>query len=336
METKVNYAAVGAFVLALGAAFIAGILWLSVGLGKQKHYEKYLAIVNESVAGLNVDAPVKYLGVDIGKVKDIKLDPANPQQVLLQFAIEQGTPIKIDTLAVLKTQGLTGIAYVELSGGSPNAPALVATGPDELPVIRTKPSLGARLENVLSSVLANLDRTAANINAVLNDENRAAFTKILADTSAVTGTLAAQKNAMSSGIANASKTADNAARASAQLDPLLQRISSSAEAIEKLAKEATSASISTKKTVDDAGSAVRQISNDTVPELNRLLTELGDLSSSLKSLSEQTKQNPSSLIRGRQPVPYGPGEGLGDRSVGSTKDGSGESFGKKTGEKKTP
>ena len=68
------------------------------------------------MAGLNVNAPVKYNGVDVGKVHDIRLDPADPMRVTLEFAIERGTPIKTDTEAVLTTQGLTGIAYVELSG----------------------------------------------------------------------------------------------------------------------------------------------------------------------------------------------------------------------------
>ncbi|CAN5723872.1 MlaD family protein [soil metagenome] len=308
METKVNYAAVGVFVLALGALFIAGVLWLSVGLGKQKQYGLYLAIVNESVAGLNLDAPVKYLGVDIGKVRDIKLDPVNPQQVQLLFAIEEGTPVKLDTEAVLKTQGLTGIAYVELSGGSPNAPPLIATEGSPYPIIRTKPSLSARLENVLSSVLANLDRTAANVNAILNDENRAAFTKILADTSAVMATLEAQKTAMSQGIANAAKTTENTARASARLEAMFQRISNSAEAVQKMANEAGLASSSAKKAVDEMGTGVRQITGDTLPEMNRLLLELGTLSTSLKRLSEQTEKNPSSLLLGRQEVPFGPGE----------------------------
>jgi len=308
MEAKVNYAAVGVFVLALGAAFIAVVLWLSAGAGNKKQYHLYVAIVNESVAGLNVNAPVKYLGVDVGKVREIQLDPANPQQVQLVFAIEKGTPIKIDTEAVLKTQGLTGIAYVELSGGSPEAATLVAVAPNEFPVIRTKPSLSARLENVLSSVLTNLDRTAANINAVLNDENRAALTKILADTSAVTATLASQKETMRSAIINASRTADNTARATADLDELMKRVAASADAFGKMSNEATLASTSAKKTFDEMDAGVRELTGDTIPEVNKLLRELSTLSASLKRLSDQTTQNPSSLLRGREAVPYGPGE----------------------------
>ncbi|MFZ6655399.1 MlaD family protein [Undibacterium sp. TJN19] len=308
METKVNYAAVGAFVLVLASLLVAGILWLSVGLGKQKHYALYLAVINESVAGLNVDAPVKYLGVDVGKVRAIKLDPDNPQQVHLVFAIEEGTPVKTDTEAVLKTQGLTGIAYVELSGGSRNAAVLVATDDHPYPLIRTKASLSARLENVLSSVLANVDRTAANVNAILNVENRTALSKILIDTSTVMSTLAAQKNAMSTGISNAARTTANTARATDQLDAVIARIGKAADSVDKMAKEAGAASNSAKKTVDDLGGGVRQLTGDTLPELNRLLVEMNALSTSLKRLAEQTEQNPSSLIRGRQPVPYGPGE----------------------------
>ena len=106
---------------------------------------------------------------------DIRLDPGNPEQVSLLFAIERGTPIKEDTEAVLKTQGLTGIAYVELSGGSPNSPPLRGEAPASYPEIRTKPSLSARLENVLTTLMAKLDSTSDSVNAILSDENVAAF-----------------------------------------------------------------------------------------------------------------------------------------------------------------
>ena len=101
-----NYAIVGAFVVALGAVLITGVLWLASGGALQKKYDLYLAIEEESVSGLNLNAPVKYNGVEVGKVRVIKLDPANPEHVWLILAIERGTPIKVDTVAVLKTQGL--------------------------------------------------------------------------------------------------------------------------------------------------------------------------------------------------------------------------------------
>ena len=307
MDTKVNYAVVGVFVLALSAVLIAGILWLAVGAGGKKHYELYMAIINESVAGLNLDATVKYLGVDVGKVRTIRLNPSNPQEVQLIFAIEQGTPIKEDTEAVLKTQGLTGIAYVELSGGTPDSPPLAAA-PGQYPIIHTKPSLSTRLENILTTVLAKLDRTAANVNALFDDENREEVKKILANASVVMSTIASQKAEIAGLITRAAKTADHAERAAAHIDPMLARISKSADALEKMANEAGLASTSTKKTAEDVGTGVRQFTGETLPEIERLLGELNVLSASLRRLSDQTEQNPSSLLRGRQPIPLGPGE----------------------------
>lgn len=308
MDSKVNYAAVGMFVLLLSAALIAGILWLAVGAGNKKHYEFYMSVMDESVAGLNVDASVKYMGVDVGKVSKIQIDPSNPLKVQLIFAIEKGTPIKEDTEAVLKAQGLTGITYVELSGSSPNARILTAAAEGQLPIIRSKPSLSARLENVLTRVLANLDRTAANVNAMFDEDNRAEVKKILSNTSKVMGTIASQKEDIARFIASAAKTANNTASAAPHIDPMLKRISTAAESVQKMANEATLASTNAKTTLAEVGSGVRQFTGETLPEMERLLGELNVLSASLQRLSEQTERNPSSLLRGRQPVPMGPGE----------------------------
>ena len=316
-----NYAVVGGFVLVLGAALIAGVLWLASGGAWQTKYDLYLAMEDESVAGLNLNAPVKYNGVDVGKVHDIRLDSVNPERVRLILAIERGTPIKVDTVAVLRTQGLTGIAYVELRGGAPDAAALIAAGPGLLPEIRTKPSLSARLENILTTVLAKLDSTSNNINALLSDENRLAVKSALADIATVSRTLAARKDTLDAGLASAARTFDNSARVTAQLGPviervgpLIDRVGRSADAIEKLGTEAALASTSAGKTVDAVGADVKRLTAETVPEMTRLLGELNVLSASLRRLTEQTERNPSSLLFGRSPVPPGPGESAQEKA----------------------
>ena len=276
-----NYALVGAFVLLLTAVLIAGVLWIASGGTLRKHYDLYLAIETESVAGLNLNAPVKYNGVEVGKVSVIQLDPQNPQHVRLTFAIERGTPIKQDTVAVLKTQGLTGIAYVELGGGSHDSPPLLARSEEPYPEIRTKPSLSSRLENVLSTVLTKLDRTSSNIDALLSDDNRAALKSALADI---------------------------AARATAQLGPVVDRIGRAADAVEKMGSDVSLAGASTAKTVTAVGSDAQRFAADALPEIQRLLGELNDLSKSLRRLSEQTARDPAGLLRGRTPVADGPGE----------------------------
>lgn len=308
MDNKFNLTLVGAFVLALGAVLIAGILWLSVGGMGKKRYEPYEVIIQESVSGLNINAPVKYLGVDVGKVRSIALDPNNPRQVHLELQIERGTPVRQDTEAVLRTQGLTGIAYVELSGGSPDAPPLVAATEGGVPTIRAKPSLGARIENVLTTVLGNIDRTSTSLNATLDEDNRAALKAMLADSARLMHTLAEQRQTLAQGIAEAARTADHAARASAELVPLMNRITASADAVEKMAREAERASANVGRAASAAGSGVNRLAAEALPELERLLAELDAMAQSLRRLTEQVERDPSRLLLGPRAVAPGPGE----------------------------
>lgn len=318
METKVNFAVVGAFVLVLGTVLVAVVLWLASGGAFQKKFDLYQAIEEESVSGLNLNAPVKYNGVDVGKVTDIRLDSGSPERVILLFAIERGTPIKEDTVAVLKTQGLTGIAYVELSGGAADSPPLRAAPDARYPVIRTKPSLAARLENVLTTVLAKLDSTSSSINALLSEENKAAFKSALADVARVAQTIAARRNEIDAGITHAARTLEQTSRSAAQLDPMIERVQRGAEAVEKMGDEVARTSASAGKTVNAIGVDVKRFTAETIPELERLLGELNALSISLRRLIEQTERNPSSLLFGSKPVPEGPGEENSGASTGQT------------------
>jgi phospholipid/cholesterol/gamma-HCH transport system substrate-binding protein len=308
METKVNYAIVGIFVIVLGSALVAGILWIASGGSLQTKYDLYQAIEEESVAGLSINAPVKYNGVDVGKVKRIVLDQNNPQRVHLLLAIERGTPIKEDTVAVLKIQGLTGIAYMELDGGAMAAPPLRAKPGQAYPEIRTKPSLSARLETILSNVLSKLDSTTNNINAILSDDNRRAVSSALADIATFTHTLAARTETLDAAIADAARTMKNTAQISARVGPTLDRIDESAKAIERMGDNIAVASTSAGKTIDSVGGELQRFTGDALPELQRMMAELQVLAASLRRLSEQTERNPSSLIFGTSPVPPGPGE----------------------------
>jgi len=308
MDDKVNYARVGAFVLVLVGLLVAGVLWLASGLGNRQKMAAYQAVIEESVAGLSIDAPVKYLGVDVGKVDRIGIDPHNSQQVRLHFLVRQGTPIKRDSVAVLKVQGLTGIAYVEISGGSAASPELRA-GPDGLaPMIPFKPSLSARLENVLSSVLGNVDRVSNKLNALFDADNLAAVKSTLADVATLAHALAGQRAVIKAGLADAARTAALSARASEQLEPTLARIASSAQAVERMAEAAGTASARVGETAATATLGIRQIELQTLPELARLMAELERLSQSLRQLSEQTAASPSSLLVGKPKAQAGPGE----------------------------
>ncbi len=315
MDDRVNFALVGAFVLVLGAALIAAVLWLAAGVGGQRKFDPYDSIIAESVAGLDIDAPVKYLGVDVGKVSQIAIDPSNPNQVRLRLLIQRGTPIKRDTSAVLKTQGLTGIAYVELSGGSPGSPPLVSGESEAPPVIPSKPSLGTRAETVLSAVLANLDRLAGNLNATLDADNRAALKQTLADTRTLVHDLVAQQqtlHAALAGIARAAnagaKAAQEGARGAEQLGPAIERIAAAARALEKMADATRAAGTGATQAADEATAAMRQLDTETLPELRRLLAELARSTASVRRVADRIERDPAALVRGAPTPAPGPGE----------------------------
>ena len=303
-----NYTVVGRFVLVLGTALIAVILWLASGGAFQKKYDYFQAISEESVSGLSLSAPVKYNGVEVGKVKDVRLDPKNPDRVILLFAIERGTPIKTDTIAMLKSQGLTGIAHVELSGGTPQAPLLRATADGQYPVIPTKPSLAARLENILTNLAAKLDTTSNSVAAFLNEENQVAFKSALADIASVSKTLSGRKEALDSGIASASRTFENTARITAEVGPLIKRIERSADSVEKMGSEVAKTSESAGKTIDSVGADVKRFTAESLPEFQRLMDEMTVLATSLRRLSEKIEGSPGGLLLGKRPVAPGPGE----------------------------
>lgn len=308
METKVNYVIVGLFAVLLSAALIAGVLWLSAGKQYSKENDTYVAYMSESVSGLNLNAPVKYRGVQVGQVRLIELDKSNPEQVRLELAIERGSPIKEDTLAMLKSQGLTGIAYIELTGGSATSKNLEHRDTPPYPVLRTAPSLMGRLDTGLSNLLANLNKTTENINAVLDEDNRKMLKHALADVATLTGTMAAHKAGLDKTLSNTAITMENFAQMSVQLPQLLERIAKTTETVDKMAKEATHASASARKTLDDVAPTAQRFASDALPELERLMLSMREMMISLQRVTEQVEQNPGVLLRGKDARPNGPGE----------------------------
>ena len=315
METKVNQTVVGAFVLVLGAAGIAAVLWLGSGRLSQKEYRPYLAYFTESVSGLNLHAPVKSRGVAVGSVREISLDPTNPERVRLLLEVEKGTPVKEDTVAILGVQGLTGIAYVELSGGTRDSPTLEEAPGDGAPVIRTGPSLMRRLDTAGTTLLSNLDESARRLNDVLDQDTRANLRAAVADLRQVTRAFARRSADLEEVVAGTAAMARNGAQASADLPRLVERLEGAAAAVERMAESMAQAGRSARLALDGvgaaatgAGAAVQQLEGQALPEIGRLVTELQATSASLGRVSRELEQNPGLLLQGRSPVPAGPGE----------------------------
>lgn len=320
MEPKVNYVLVGSFVALLGTAVLAGVLWL----GKTDYrgsYDRYEAYMKESVAGLSIDSTVKYRGVDVGRVKDIALRPENPEEVLLTLDIVRGTPIKTDTIAVLETQGLTGLATINLTGGSREAPALVASEGHEYPVIKTGPSLFFRLDEAVSRLLSeeglaqlivHLDSAAVGVTKILDDENRMLLKRTITDLSNVAQTIAAHRAQIDQSLNGAARSADNlvklTASLNAQVPALLARIDKSVAALGSATDELVRTSKTVGTVVNEAGPELQQFTRRTLPEAGLLVTELRQLTSTLTQVAQELEREPSSLVFGRKTPRRGPGE----------------------------
>lgn len=308
MDAKLNFAVVGAFVLVLGAALVGGVLWLSSGKSYHKAYETYLVYMTESVAGLDPDAPVRYRGVQIGVVRRIALAPGNVEQVLLTLDIERGTPVKQDTVAILRTQGLTGIGHIELTGGTRASSSLAALPGNDYPVIQTGPSLMVRLDAAVSSLLANLNRSSESLNLLLEEGNRAALKELLANINSLSRTLSTRSGVIDSGVVNAAKTMENTARLTAELPQLIERFRKSADTFDGMSEQVKRASVDVAGTVREVGADVRGFTGETLPEARALLAELRELGASLQRLSDQIERNPAMLLYGRPVSKPGPGE----------------------------
>lgn len=304
MEEKINFAMVGAFVLVLSAGLIGGVLWFSSGKSYRTVYDIYLTYMKESVSGLNLNAPVRYRGVEVGRVQKIALAPGNVEQVQLTLAIERGTPVKMDTVAVLQTQGLTGLAFVELTGGGRDSPALQKQAGEEYPVIEAAPSLIRRLDFAVTSLLTNLNKTSENVNALLDADNRRAVKKTLADIETLSSTLAARSKLIDSSLADAAHAMKNTARLTDELTRLVPRVRSSADAFERMSNQLGHAGASASSALD----STRRFTDETLPEIQQLVTQLRDMTGSLQRISDQLEQNPSVLLYGKPAAKRGPGE----------------------------
>jgi phospholipid/cholesterol/gamma-HCH transport system substrate-binding protein len=307
MGKRLSNALVGLFVIVLGLVWMGVTLWLALG-DYRTQYTTYRVYLDESVSGLYLDAPVKYRGVDVGKVTGIALNPEVPDQVELTLDVASTTPIREDTLAELDVQGLTGIAFVELKGGSLEAPVLEAREGQEYPVIRSAPSFFERLDMSGTELMGNLNVLVSNLARLLDADGRQSLRQIIANVDAVTGTLAARKAEIGRMVADSAGMADSGARAAARLEPLLDQLEETARSFEVMADKVALASESINSYVVSSGSGVQAFSRQTLPELGALIGELRTLTDTLRGVSEKLEDDPRALLYGRELEVPGPGE----------------------------
>ncbi len=178
MNSKVNYTLVGIFVLFAIGLILVFVTWLMEPTNK-KAVQLYKINFSESVSGLNIDSPVKYRGVTIGNVKEMRINPDNIEVIEVLISVDDAAPIKIDTVAKLKAQGITGLNFVDLSEGRKESACLETLGKDDIPEIKSIPSFLVRMEESFGSVSTNLMKTMHNVQMLLDEVNREQLSKAL-------------------------------------------------------------------------------------------------------------------------------------------------------------
>lgn len=180
METRANYVMVGSFVLVVLAGIFVAILWLAHAQFNQQ-FVNYDIYFTGSVTGLAVGAPVNLNGVQVGRVTKISLDPVNPDQVRVTIETDAQAPIKSDSVASMELTGITGIYYIEISGGTREAPPLTRQEGQANPVIPAKPSRFASLVASAPEVMNRIIEVADRLSLVLDEKNRANIAQTLAN-----------------------------------------------------------------------------------------------------------------------------------------------------------
>jgi len=307
-EQKVRLEIFSAASLALLIFLVALLL---VPAFKNKGVPYLINVKGSSVNGLSIGAPVKYQGVDIGRVGEITVNPKDLNSILVIIRLDRSFPVKRDMTATITYAGITGQKFIEITGGSQISPDIVEGG--EILMAR---GLGERAEDIVGEI----EGAIRSVNALLNPENRARLTETLAaghrSAEVVSRVLEGKEKNLSGAIVNIEKaaldfgavtenlrkiTADLGAltgnldaKASAVLDNLNQRFSA-----EEMGKVVTNL----EKFVGDASKSLNTIESVLLiqqADLRRTIENLSSVVDNLSKFSRILVEDPSMLITGKK------------------------------------
>ncbi len=307
MEEKTNYTIVGVVVLILTVGLLSTMLWLSVGFN-QKTYTLYTVYLHEPASGLSKDAPVKYNGVQVGYVHEIKLNKNDPRQVEILLSIEKGTPITTSTSATLISQGITGVTYIGLTAGSSDLTPIQKMPGEPYPVIPAKPSLLNQLDSLLKEVSESIGKVSSQAQHIFNEENARHVRNILDNMDQLTTTVAQNRSNIDHSIKNADVFLDNVAKASHDLPHLLKEFETGVAKFKTMADSLSKAGTSVSSTMGAGKETLDKLSQETLAPATSLLRRLNSIAANLEQVSSEMRQNPSVVIRGSAPPKPGPGE----------------------------
>jgi len=309
MENKVSYTLVGGFVFTLFIGAIVFVLW-HANYAQDKSYKFYKVITNESVSGLNIKAPVKLMGVSVGEVEKLYINPKNSEEIVILIKVDAQTPIKTDSYAILKPQGITGLSYLEIEGGKKESPLLQTSSEEKsMGVIFTKPSLLSRFDNSFATIVTNIEQTLNSLQAtleqgikIMNETNVKHIEQILSNTNEISQNISQNSHKFS-------HLFDEAIATTNQIGQMTSHIS----------RIATIDTTKMLASVDEAAQSVNRLMNKIeqrvdsgIFDIDMLLAESLDSFEStmneLNALILQLQQSPSDILYKSTEQKLGPGE----------------------------
>jgi len=273
MEARAHHLLIGTFVLLLVAGMLGFAAWLAkVQVNRQFAY--YRIYFEGSVTGLSRASDVRFNGVPVGTVAQIKVDPEDPQKVRVTIEVAADTPIRRDTVAQLEWQGLTGASFVQLLGGSPQSPMLVYEPGGKPPNISARRSAVQELVTAAPDLMQRGMQIADRVLAMLDDDNRAAFTAVLRNADQFVGALAAKTDSVGRAIDNV-ESATTAMRDTANsLNELVARLEKVAGSTEQTLAAARGTMGKADQVLDRDLPALLREARETAKAFSRMSEEL--------------------------------------------------------------
>ncbi|MEO8454115.1 MAG: MlaD family protein [Sphingomicrobium sp.] len=296
METRSNYVMVGAVTVALLAGVLLFIVWLA-GLSNRatKCYDIYFS---QAVGGLNKGSNVTFSGVPVGQVARISLLPSRPEFVWVRIEVDEQTPVLQGTTAEIHGVGFTGVSEIQLAGAARGRPPISLGGPQGCPVIPSSTSgLGALL-NSAPELIERIQRLTERLTELLSDKNQNAISDILENIDHTSKVLADRAPELGDTIADMRVAVRNAGAAAQHVSALSDSTNRlvneegrpAAQDLRKAIAQVQQAASNLDAMISDARPGVQNFSKSTLPEANRLVHDLRDLSQSLKSVSDRVNQ----------------------------------------------
>lgn len=315
METRAHYVVVGGFVLTVLALLVIAVLWLArVQFNQQSvFYDIYFV---GSVTGLSQGSPVRYNGVPVGRVEQIQLDPQDPQRVRVTIEVNANTVIKSDAVASLEMQGLTGGAFIEITGGSRDAPPLERHEGQRYPVIASRPSGLQQVVTSAPEALARLVVLADRLNQILDERNQQAIAETLDNlrraTAAVAGRSAEIKGALDDGAAAVRDLRATIAKTGATMDQINALIGhggsvgAALKSLEETSRRASDAVGHLDALIQENRQPLRDFSERGLDQMQQLLGDIRTLVAEMTRVTETLRRDPTRFLYGQDRGGYQP------------------------------